>query len=87
MQPIIFEQANKNLLKPEGMTDEECGSLPVFTDGKVCISLWQMTWRERLSALFFGRVWLFVTSGATQPPVGLMAEKQIFGKEISHEDR
>lgn len=78
MEPKHFEQANKNLLKPKGMTDEDCGSLPVFTDGKVCISLWQMTWGERLKALFFGKVWLFVHSGQTQPPVALMVEKEIF---------
>ena len=78
MEPTKFVQANKNLLKPEGMKDEECGSLQVFTDGKVCISLWQMTWGERLKALFFGKVWLFVHSGQTQPPVALMVEKEIF---------
>jgi len=78
MEPMKFEQANKELLKPEGMKDEECGSLPVFTDGKQCISLWKMTWQERLSALFFGRIWLSVHSGQTQPPVWLMAAKQIF---------
>jgi hypothetical protein len=81
MEPTNFEQANKNLLKPEGWTDEECGSLPVFTDGKECISLWKMTWRERLSALFFGKIWLFVHSGYTQPPVSLMAAREIF-KEV-----
>jgi hypothetical protein len=37
-----------------------------------------MTWKERLSALFFGKVWLSVHSGHTQPPVWLMAEKEIF---------
>jgi hypothetical protein len=78
MEPMKFEQANRNLLKPEGMTDDECGPLPVFSDGTQCISLWKMTWRERLSALFFGKVWLFVYSGHTQPPVGLMAMNEIF---------
>lgn len=78
MEPMKFEQANKNLLKPANMTDEECGSLPVFTDGKQCISCWKMTWRERLSALFFGKVWLSVYFGQTQPPVWLMAAKEIF---------
>lgn len=81
MEPEKFPQANKNLLKPEGWTDEECGSLPVFTDGKECISLWKMTWRERFSALFFGKIWLFVVSGQTQPPVSLMAAREIF-KEV-----
>jgi hypothetical protein len=78
MEPNTFPQANKDLLKPEGMTDEECGSLPVHSDGEVCISLWQMTWRERFSALFFGKVWLWVYSGQTQPPVGLLASREIF---------
>jgi hypothetical protein len=81
MEPTNFTQANKNLLKPEGMTDEECSSLPVFNDGSICISLWKMTWRERVSALLFGNIWLFVYSGITQPPVALMATKEIFGKE------
>ena len=84
MEPKSFEQANRNLLKPEGMTDEECSSLPVFTDGKVCISLWQLTWGERLKALFFGKVWLFVHSGSTQPPVALMVEKEIFSQGDSN---
>lgn len=80
MEPDKFPQANKDLLKPEGWTDDQCGTLPVFTDGKECISLWKMTWRERFSALFFGKVWLFVHSGETQPPVGLMATREIFGE-------
>lgn len=78
MKTMKFEQANRNLLKPPDMTDKECGSLPVFTDGNECISCWKMTWRERFSALFFGKIWLSVHSGQTQPPVWLMAAKQIF---------
>lgn len=90
MEARPFEQANRTLLKPEGMTDEECHSLPVFTDGVQCISLWKMTWRERLSALFFGKIWLSIYSGQTQPPVWLMAAKEIFTKakeEQSHENQ
>lgn len=78
MEPAKFPQATKELLKPQDMSDEECGSLPVWTDGEQCISLWKMTWRERLSALLFGKIWLSVHSGQTQPPVWLMAAKQIF---------
>jgi len=88
MEPRTFEQANKNLVKPEGMT-EECGDLPVFSDGTQCISLWKMTWRERFSALFFGKIWLSVYSGQTQPPVWLSAEREIFkqvDQEQSHEE-
>lgn len=78
MEPIKFKQANKELLKPQSMTDEQCGSLPIFTDGNECISLWKMTWKERLSALLFGRVWVWVVSGRTQPPIALWAIREIF---------
>lgn len=81
MEPIQFPQANKNLLKPENMTDEECSSLPVYTDGQQCISLWKMTWIERLNVLLFGKLWVFVISGYTQPPIGFMVNKDIFRKE------
>ncbi len=80
MEPMKFPQANRNLLKPKGMTDAECGSLPVLTDGKICISLWKANFRERLSFLLFGRLWLSVWSGQTQPPVSLEARQSIFLK-------
>ncbi len=81
MQPIDFPQSNKRLLKPEGMTDEECGPLPIVTDGQVCVSLWKVGWQERISVLLFGRVWLFVWSGQTQPPVSLEGKRDIFKLE------
>lgn len=78
MKPTGFPEQTKTLTKPIGMTDEECGSLPVYNDGSQSISCWRMTWRERLSALFVGRVWLQVYAGHTQPPVSLTAAKTIF---------
>jgi len=78
MEPTDFPQANRNLLKPEGMTDEECSSLPVFSDGEICLSAWKLSLRERLSALLFGRIWLYVLSGSTQPPVALQATRTVF---------
>ncbi len=78
MKPEEFPQQNKDLTKPNGWTDEQCNPLPVFTDGKVCISLWRPTIRERFSILFFGHVWLFVHSGYTQPPVDIQAKAHIF---------
>ena len=80
MKPINFKQSNMNLSKPKGWTDEQCGNLPVFTDGQQCISLWEMTFKERLLALLFGKIWLFVYSGHSQPPVGFIVDKEIFGK-------
>ncbi len=63
------------------MTEDECGPLPVYCDGEQCISLWQLSWRERISALIHGRVWLQVLSGETQPPVALSAQRTIFEVE------
>jgi hypothetical protein len=56
----------------------------VFNDGQQSVSCWQMTWRERLAALFFGRVWLFVYFGASQPPVRMEVEKTVF-QELKNE--
>lgn len=78
MIPIKFPEYNKELQKPSSMTDDECKPLLVFTDGKQCVSLWKMSWKERLHALFHGTVWLQVVSGITQPPVALSAQKTIF---------
>lgn len=78
MIPTKFEEQTKDLSKLAGMTDEECGSLPVFCDGRQCISLWQLSWKERLQILLYGKIWLSVFSGYTQPPVWLSAEKTVF---------
>ena len=78
MKPIKFAEANRELKKPADMTDEECKSLYVYTDGIDCISCWKMNFRQRLTALIFGKVWLSVHSGGTQPPVWLWCGKTVF---------
>jgi hypothetical protein len=78
MEPITFPQMTVELQKPEIMTDDECGPLPVFSDGNVCISCWKPSLRERLSILLFGKVWVWVHSGRTQPPIALEGSKEIF---------
>ena len=32
--------------------------LPAYTDEKQTISCWQLSWRERIRVLLFGRLWL-----------------------------
>lgn len=81
MEPSKFKQANRVLTAPKGMTPEECGDLHVFSDGQECISLWKGSWRERLSFLFFGHLWLYVMSGQTQPPVALSVTREIFKEQ------
>jgi len=81
MTPAKFKESNRTLRKPDSMTDEECGSLEVYTDGMQCISCWRLSLRERLSAVFFGRIWLGVVFGETQPPVWLICCRTAFEKE------
>lgn len=78
MTPIKFKEANRNLSKPPNMTDAECSSLWVYSDGIQCISCWKMSWKQRIKALLFGKVWLSVLSGSTQPPVWIDCDKTVF---------
>lgn len=56
------------------MTEKECQSLHVWSDGKQCVSCWKLSFKERLNVLFNGKVWLGVLSGKSQPPVFLSGE-------------
>jgi len=80
MKPIYFEEATKELKKPDSMTDEECSSLWTWNDGKQSISCWKMSWKDRIKALLYGKVWIGVHSGPTQPPVWLDCDDTIFTK-------
>lgn len=77
MNPIDFPESNKTLLPPKGKTEEEVGKLPVWTDGEICLSCWRPSFMERLSVLFFGKVWLWVWIGHTQPPVAVTASRKV----------
>lgn len=79
--PSKFPEANRNLLKPDDMTDEECSSLWVYTDGRECVSCWKLNLRQRLTVLIHGTIWLGILSGKTQPPVWLDCDKTVFVKQ------
>jgi len=81
MKPVEFKEQTKVLQRPKGMIDEECGSLPVHCDGKSCVSCWKLSWTERIKAILYGKIWLYVWSGITQPPVSLACDKTVFEKE------
>ncbi len=78
MRPQKFAEQTIELKKPASMADDECGPLPIFCDGEQCVSCWRPSLRERLSILFFGRVWLCVMSGRTQPPVWIAGRRELF---------
>lgn len=81
MHPIQFAeqtvelQPNPNQLEIDG---QKVGTLPIFSDGDVCISCWNLSFTERLKAIWYGRVWLGIHTGRTQPPVWLSADKSVF---------
>lgn len=75
MKPIKFEESNKVYTAPEGMP--ECQDLDTFVDGEKIISCWEMTAEEKISALFYGRVWLCVY-GNGHPVVSLWASQSVF---------
>jgi len=79
MKPIKFKNSNKILKAPKNWNEEEqCEELTIYSDGKQCVSCWRLSFFDRLSVLIFGKVWLYVMSEGTQPPVALIAKKEIF---------
>lgn len=81
MKPTKFDLANKTL-NPSGAQYSEnvvgVESLHVWSDGEQAVSCWRMTWRERLSAMIYGRVWVAVLAGGTQPPMYAEAASTYF---------
>ena len=73
MTPTNFPESNKNLLAPKGQ-EATCGSLPVYSDGTNCISCWKPTFKEWVKFIFQRKVWVWVQSGKTQPPIAITAD-------------
>src|SRR5262245_20592807 len=74
MTPSSFKYANRLLGASPGHNPDESPvgeimALPVWTNGEQCVSLWKATWRERISLLLFGKLWISVWMGASQPPI------------------
>jgi hypothetical protein len=83
MIPIKFKEANKCLKPPINWDAEKygvCSDLWTYTDGNQSVSLWKLSWKERWQVLRYGKVWLGVMSGKTQPPVWVDSQKTIFKK-------
>ena len=78
MKPIEFKERTGILLKPRYMTDEECEPLPIHHDGESFVSCWKMSLKERIKGLLFGKIWLYVFSKISQPPVSMVCDKTVF---------
>lgn len=88
MKPRDFKERTRIFGKPSWMTEKECGPLPVHFNGKSVISCWKMGFIERLRALIFGRIWVWVFTGReTQPPIALDSRRTVFKKEKEWSDR
>jgi hypothetical protein len=70
VKPSNFILANTTAGKPESGKDV-IAALPIFNDGEKSLSSWRMTWRERISALVFGRAWVWVKAGKSMPPMSI----------------
>ena len=85
MKGIKFPEVNLNLREPDNWDKEKygpCDILPTYRDKEshIFYSCWKMTWRERFSALFFGKAWLSVLTMGSHPPVSLTTTRNIFTK-------
>ena len=74
-EPIEFDESNGALGAPVDMTEEQCGTLPVFKiPGLSTMSVWKLTEGEKARILKTGEICLTVYAGGyTQPPVSLGA--------------
>ncbi len=86
MTPKTFPQANFTW---KGGGPETYGvevrDLSVFRRGDLSISCWRLSWRERISSLFFGTVWM--RGIGDLPPLGLDATRTLFEEKEPHEQR
>lgn len=78
MRVIDFPQSNRIWYAPPSM--ENCDDLPCYQNDEFIISCFKMTWKERINALLFGRIWHW--HYASRPaPVALAAAKTVFEKD------
>ena len=80
MKEIAFDAEN-SLIEVKDREGNLYNTHHIWTDGLESISCWKMTWRERLSALIFGKVWLRTRTGKQQPVVSLACMKEYFEED------
>jgi len=88
MKPTTFKHQTSELQpNPKGHGNHEVVGLPIWTNGEQVVSCWKMSMRERIAALIYGRAWLVVLSGSTQPPVYVQASKHYLRDAPNGQDR
>lgn len=74
MKPLKFKEANVTFV---GKTPD-IGDLPAWRNEGEVVSCWKMSWRERFSALLFGKLWIDIWAGGSQPPIAMTISKEYF---------
>ena len=67
MKPIATKEMKDVLLPAEG-TEDHVAPLPILRTEGMVSSCWKMTWKERIKAVWVGKIW-FDCSGLTHPPI------------------
>jgi hypothetical protein len=70
MRPIHFQEANTEFVKPNGMTDEECGPLSAYVGENHISTVWQPN-KEDIEAINAGRPIIVQVCGLSLPPISL----------------
>jgi len=73
--PVEFDGQNFVLQPPRGA--ENIRPLPIFRNGKCCVSCWELSDEEIAEIMKSRRVYLSVVLGDTQPPVFVGSEDQV----------
>lgn len=82
MRPQQFPEANIHMRGDSiiGADGQPCGNLDVYHDGeRQMVSCWKPTIKERLSLLFFGKLWINYMTDSF-PPTSVTAVKTYFIK-------
>jgi len=69
MLPVKFEGCNSTYV------GENCIDLPAQSDGEKMLTQWLMSWRDRIAAVLFGRVWVCIL-GNVHPPIWVRCEQE-----------
>ena len=73
MKPIDFEDANIRLSSENPDIDD----LPSFKGDGFIVTRWRSSFRERLSMLFFGNVWVCLLADK-HPPISIVGGREAY---------
>ena len=81
MKAVNFLQSTKILSNPKGLDGYR--RLPVHFQAPQSVSKWKASWRERISILLFGTIFVGVYVGKIeeQPPMWVQGKRNIFTKK------